>query len=135
MTKATEKYRTNYLITFFVSWALTIVPLVVFAILGLCNGEVSVTNKVSLGLTLTLVLFMSALNLFSKLNIKMTLIWGMLFAIYCTVDHFFSAILVMFLCTAVDEIIVTPLNKYYKRKYLHNKDADEREALNEKQTV
>lgn len=132
MTAATEQFKRNYLITLAVSWALTIVPLIVFAILGMANGDVSTTTKVSLGLTLSLVLGMTVVNVFSKLNLKLTLIWGVMLVLYATIDHFLAAILTMFICTALDEVIVSPMNRYYKRKYLHNKDADERDILNGK---
>lgn len=130
MTEATKKYKNYYLILFFLSWALTLVPLIVFAILGMCNGEVTTTTKVSLGITLAVVLVMTVVNISSKLNFKLTLIWGMLLMLYCCVDKFLVAISVMFICTAIDELIVSPLKASYRRKFLHNKDQDTRERLN-----
>lgn len=130
MTKATEEFKKKYLICFFVSWGLTLVPLIVFGIMGLFNGEISTVKKVALGSTLSLVLLMSCVNIFSKLNLKLTLIWGMMLILYCTIDKFMGAIITIFICTAVDEILVAPLKRYYQRKYRHNIDADEREALN-----
>lgn len=130
MTKATETFKKKYLICFFVSWGLTLIPLVVFSIMGLCNGGISIVKKVCLGSTLTMVMLMSCVNIFSKLNLKLTLIWGMMLILYLCIDKFLGAILTIFLCTAVDEILVSPLKRYYQRKYRHNIDADEREALN-----
>lgn len=133
MTKATELYKKKYLVTLALSWALTIIPLIVFGVIGMCNGDVTTSQSVSLGFTLTIVLFMSVVNIFNKINMRMTLIWGMMLVFYLCIDNLLAPILTIFICTAINELIVEKSLVYYKRKYHHNKDADERENINERE--
>lgn len=133
MSKATELYKKKYLIALAISWALTIVPLLVFGIMGMCDGSVSKTEGISLGFTLIVVLFMSVVNIFQKINMKMTLIWGMMLVFYLCIDNLLAPILTVFICTCLNELVVERSMVFYKRKYNHNKDEDEREKINGKE--
>lgn len=113
-----------------VSWALTLIPLIVFGIIAMCDGSITSSQKVAVGLTLTFVLAATALNILSKIGMKNTLIWLMMLILYVAIDKLLVPLIVMFICTAINEVIVDRLLKYFKRKYKHNVDADERERLN-----
>ena len=76
---------------------------------------------------------MSVVNIFQKINMKMTLIWGMMLVFYLCIDNLLAPILTVFICTCLNELVVERSMVFYKRKYNHNKDEDEREKINGKE--
>ena len=122
----TETYRKKYIICRALSILLTLLPILVYAILGFING--STGNKIALGMCLLLALIFVLINVIFKHRIRTT-IWIIMVGIYVCVNNIIPLLLLMAFSTALDEFILEPLYKSYKEKYKVNKEIDKRFEL------
>lgn len=125
MTETTQKYRTTYWILFAISVALNFVPLLVYVIKGYASIEVSESRKVTLTMTMMIALCLSIYNILAKKHMR-SVIWILLLGVYFAVQKIELLLILMAICTIVDEFIVEPLMKRYKFKYKSNKEIDSR---------
>lgn len=123
MSDITLKYKKKKNLYFWVSIALNILPIVVYFIIGMVNGDVR--QKVTLGLTFFIAVCLVVINILFKYSIRST-IWIILIGIYVALDNITTLLIIIALCTIVDEFIVTPLHNKYKEKYKINREMDER---------
>ena len=122
----TETYRKKYIICRALSILLTLLPILVYTILGFING--STGNKIALGMCLLLALIFVLINVIFKHRIRTT-IWIIMVGIYVCVNNIIPLLLLMAFSTALDEFILEPLYKSYKEKYKVNKEIDKRFEL------
>ena len=70
-------------------------------------------------------LILTALNFFMKYHIRST-IWFLLLGIQICLQNIVTLILIIAICTIIDEFVLTPLKKKFKDKYTINKEIDRR---------
>ena len=125
MTDTTKKYRTIYWILFGISILLNFLPLLVYVIKGYASFEVSEARKVTLTMTMMVALILSVYNILAKKHMR-SVIWIILLGVYFAVQKIELLLLLMAICTIVDEFIVEPLMKIYKTKWKTNHEIDAR---------
>ena len=81
----TKKYKTKLNICRLLSFTLTVLPVIIYAIMGFING--SVGEKVSLGICVVLALIFVLINVMFKYHIRSTL-WVLLIGIYVFCQNF-----------------------------------------------
>lgn len=121
----TRKYRIGKNITALLIVLLNIGPLLATLIYSLCTGVIQEHNKITLGIVFVFVLVLTITNLLAKWHLR-TPLWVFLFALYWLLDQFLVVFLIIGICTIVDEIIVTPLHRYFKNNFKVNKAIDKR---------
>ena len=107
----TRKYKVLTRLCGFISFLLTLGPLLVYSIIGLINAPPA--KAVTLGVTLVTVLIFTLINLIFKHRIRCTT-FILLAGIYAALGHITSLIFIMAVTTALDEFIAVPL--YHKFK-------------------
>lgn len=125
MTETTQKYKTTYWILFGISILLNFLPLIVYIIKGYASIEVSEARKVTLTMTMMIALMLSIYNILAKKHMR-SVIWILLLGVYFAVQKIELLLLLMAICTIVDEFIVEPLMKKYKLKWKTNCEIDSR---------
>lgn len=123
MTEVTKKYKRRAKWLKFISVSLLIIPLLIYAIIGFINGNIG--EKVTLGMTLIVCLIFVFINAVFKYHIRST-IWIMLLGIQICLKNITPLLVIIALCTMLDEFIITPLAKKYKQKYIINNEIDKR---------
>lgn len=123
MSDITKGYKKKYLIFKITSIVITILPMFIYLILGFANG--SSEQKFVLGLMTFVAICLTGVNLLFKYSIRST-IWILLIGVYVCLNNITTLLIVIALCTIIDEFILTPLAKKYKDKYKMNKEIDAR---------
>ena len=123
MSDITKKYKKRAKWCSFISVALIVVPLLIFAVLGFING--SFGEKVTLSMTLVICLIFVLINAVFKYHIRST-IWIMLLGIQICLNNITALLVIIALATMMEEFIFTPLAKKYKQKYIINNEIDKR---------
>lgn len=117
----TKKYKTKLNICRLLSFTLTVLPVIIYAIMGFMQG--STGEKASLGICVVLALIFVLINVMFKYHIRSTL-WVLLIGIYVCIDNIIPLLLIMATTTIIDEFALVPLINKYKNKYLINKEID-----------
>lgn len=125
MTETTQKYKTTYWILFSISILLNFLPLIVYIIKGYASIEVSEARKVTLTMTMMIALILSIYNILAKKHMR-SVIWILLLGVYFALQKIELLLLIMAICTIIDEFIVEPLMKKYKLKWKTNYEIDSR---------
>lgn len=120
----TKKYRILRWVFMISSILLNIGPLMFYTIQALCQSNLTY-EKVSLCLTVFIVLILSAICLINKVALKSRL-WIILIGLYICLDSIMVPIIVIACCQVLDELIFAPLSKHYKTKLLISKELDKR---------
>lgn len=124
MTK-TEQYKKAYLALFITSLALNFLPLFIYVIMGYVNVDIEESKKVVLSFTLIAAIVLAVYNLLAKKHLR-SVVWILLLGVYYAVQKIELLLLLMAICTILDEFIVEPLVKKFKFKYNANKEIDGR---------
>ena len=124
MSTVTKSYKNKRNLFRALSILITILPVLVFTVIGFVEG--TITEKVSLGICLFLALLFVLINILFKHHIRST-IWILLIGIYVCVRNITPLLIIMAFSTAIDEFILDPLAKSYANKYKINKEIDKRE--------
>lgn len=119
----TKEYKKKVFWLGFFSFLTTILPVLIFVILGFING--SVGQKFTLGLCVLMDGILTLINLMFKYKIRSS-IWILLIGIYVCVDNIIPLLITIAISTIIDEFILEPLLKGYKAKYIINKEIDKR---------
>lgn len=119
----TKKYKNKLNLFRSLSFSITVLPVILYAILGFYNG--SIGEKVSLGICTLLAIMFVIINIMFKHHIRSTL-WIMLIGIYICIDNIIPLLITMAVSTVIDEFVLVPLIKKYKDKYIINKEIDAR---------
>ena len=125
MTETTQKYKTTYWILFSISILLNFLPLIIYIIKGYASIEVSEARKVTLTMTMMIALLLSIYNILAKKHMR-SVIWILLLGVYFALQEIELLLLLMAICTIVDEFLVEPLMKKYKLKWKTNCEIDSR---------
>lgn len=124
MSDKTKKYKN--LKTFFLVLSIlaNFLPLVIYIFKGFIQADV-VSKKIGLTTTLMVASIMVLLNFVFKFKIR-SIIWVLLLGIHICVDKIIVLIVLIAICTILDEFVIHPLYKKYKEKYTINKEIDAR---------
>lgn len=119
----TQKYRVYYWVTLVLSWVVIFTPIIYYTILAFING--TNVQKLALGLTFFAALALTAINILKKLNLR-CITWLLVLGISFCLNEITTLIIFMAVTTIIDEIVLTPLNRYYREKLSINKEIDKR---------
>ena len=117
----TKKYKIKLNICRLLSFTLTVLPVIIYTIMGFMDG--SIGEKVSLGICVILALMFMLINVMFKYHIRSTL-WVLLIGIYVCIDNIIPLLIIMAATTIIDEFVLVPLINKYKNKYIINKEID-----------
>ena len=117
----TNKYKIKLNICRLLSFTLTVLPVIIYTIMGFMDG--SIGEKVSLGICVILALIFVLINVTFKYHIRSTL-WVLLIGIYVCIDNIIPLLIIMAATTIIDEFVLVPLINKYKNKYIINKEID-----------
>lgn len=117
----TKKYKIKLNICRLLSFTLTVLPVIIYTIMGFMDGTIG--EKVSLGICVILALIFVLINIMFKYHIRSTL-WVLLIGIYVCIDNIIPLLIIMTATTIIDEFVLVPLINKYKNKYIINKEID-----------
>ena len=117
----TKKYKIKLNICRLLSFTLTVLPVIIYTIMGFMDGTIG--EKVSLGICVILALIFVLINIMFKYHIRSTL-WVLLIGIYVCIDNIIPLLIIMAATTIIDEFVLVPLINKYKNKYIVNKEID-----------
>ena len=117
----TKKYKIKLNICRLLSFTLTVLPVIIYTIMGFMDGTIG--EKVSLGICVILALIFVLINIMFKYHIRSTL-WVLLIGIYVCIDNIVPLLIIMAATTIIDEFVLVPLINKYKNKYIVNKEID-----------
>jgi len=120
----TKTYRTLFWLFTICSILLNIGPCAYYVIAALV-GSTLVTEKVTLCMTVLVVLILSIIGWINKTTMR-SRIWIILLGIYFCLDNFLVPLLLLGITQVLDEWIVAPLAASYKTKLTINKELDKR---------
>lgn len=124
-TTITKRYKNLTILTFWLSVLLTICPILIYVARAFISDEVQSVNKYTLGIMCSVALIVTIINIVAKLRLR-CIPWILLLGIYVCLKEITSLLVIMAITTIVDEMIVTPLHKSLKNKYIINKEMDKR---------
>ena len=113
----TKKYKIKLNICRLLSFTLTVLPVIIYTIMGFMDGTIG--EKVSLGICVILALIFVLINIMFKYHIRSTL-WVLLIGIYVCIDNIIPLLIIMAATTIIDEFVLVPLIN----KYIINKEID-----------
>ena len=123
----TNKYKNIYKTFKLLSWAVTILPLVVYFIIAFSKAEI--VHKLAIGSIVTIVLILTVINIIGKLQLRSPL-FLLLIGIYVGLGQILTPLVITSCGVVLDEFIFTPLYKKYKQLYIINKEIDKRNGTN-----
>lgn len=123
MSDETSKYLKAYRIAKALSILLTIGPLLFYIVMGFTISEP--VKKIILSLTAISAILLTAINVVFKLHIRSS-IYLLMLGIHVCISNITGLIIMMAATTLLDEVVATPLCKYYREKYAINKEIDKR---------
>ena len=119
----TKKYRKGYWILTVISWALVLGPLVFYVIFGFIRG--GTVEKVSLGITTMAAIALTAFSIVFKKHIRSTF-FIILLGIYLALREITVVLIILSVCTILDEFLIAPMQKIYREKLVINSQIDKR---------
>lgn len=117
-----DRLRTGKNIFGLLSALCTIGPIIGFGLYALINDTV-VVHKITLCFTLLIVLVFSLIAAVNKFAFK-SKIWIIMIGLYVSLDFMLTPIVIIGCCQIADELIFTPLHKYFKRHFEICKEID-----------
>ena len=119
----TEKYKKKARFYNFLSFFITVVPILIYVVIGFIEGTIG--QKITLGMCLVAVIILVILNLLFK-HIPRCGVWIILAGLAYACNSIVPLLLIMAITTALDELVLSPLAKKYKNLYTINKEIDKR---------
>lgn len=119
----TKKYKKLALLYFFLCASCLFGPIIGFFIRAFVVGDAA--QKLSLGITFTAALVMFAVNIIMKSHLR-SVIWVLLLGVFIVLKSYLTIILIFAITTFAEELVFSPLYRYYKSKAKINKEIDKR---------
>lgn len=123
MTEATKKIKKKAKFFSFLSFCLTILPIIIFIIIGYAKG--GGIEKIGLTCSVMIAIILVLINIVFKYHIRST-IWVLTLGIYFCLENIASLLIITAISTILDEFIIYPLKNKYKMKLTINKEIDAR---------
>lgn len=122
-SKQTKKYRIGYWVLTVISWALVFGPLAGYFIYGLIvSGTV---QKAGLLTTLFVAIVLTVVSVIMKLHLRSSL-FILVLGIYIAIDKISILLIIVSVCSVLDELLISPLQRSFKEKLGVNKAMDKR---------
>lgn len=122
-SQITKSYKNKYILCTFLSWVITLAPMLVYVIIAFIQGNTA--NKLTLGIICIGAIVLVAVNTLLKLHMR-SIMWVLLIGVYICLKNITTLLVIVALTTIVDELVLTPLAKSYKTKFTINKEFDKR---------
>lgn len=119
----TKKYRILKNIFLFISIFCLCFPMTYYGIQAFIKG--SKVEKFTLGAFCVVAIGMVSINLLMKIHLK-SMVWMLLLGIYVCLDNITTLLIMVAVCTILEELVINPLYKHFKSKYIINKEIDKR---------
>ena len=123
MSQVTQTLRKKMYTFHILSWILTFLPITIW--LGIALAKSNDVTKTALALSITVAGLLTLVNLLLKYSIRST-VWILLIGIYVALKDITPLLIIIAVCTILDEFVVHPLYKHYKERYHINKEIDKR---------
>ena len=123
MSDITREHKKKYMTYKILSILLLFVPVGIFIIIAFIRG--TTTQKLSLGLGVTLSVIFTIANLIFKLAPRSG-VWILIIALAVAFQKIQNVIYVTGACVIIEECVTSRLEMYYKEKYKINKEMDVR---------
>ena len=120
----TKKYRILSIILLVATILLNVAPLTTYTIIGYAEADL-VVEKVALTSTIFVVLILTVYTLISKAALR-SRIWILLLGLYFCLNNILTPLVIIAVCQVIDELIVNPLLRHYRNKYIINREIDKR---------
>lgn len=129
MTERTKQCRRNKIIFSILHYLAMLAPIIYFTALVIITGEV--VQKVAMTVDIILVLILGALSLFTDVKyrggLRKTMLWAMIAGIVWCLNRAHTFIIIMAICSILDELIFVKLKDKYAELTRTNKELDRRE--------
>ena len=120
----TKKYRSTYLALVIVSVILNLFPVAFYVVKAFIESSATY-QKVALSSTIFISLILTCVSLLTKVNIR-SVIWILFIGLYVCLDSIINMIMFIAIFQVADELVITPLKKMVKNKWIINKELDKR---------
>lgn len=120
----TKKLHTWLIVLIILSLLLNVGPIAAYCVIAFVEGTVLV-EKVALSMTLFVVAILSVIAWANKLVLRSRL-WILLAGLFFVLDAFAAPIIIIGVCQVLDELLVSPIKKKIKTRYIVNKEMDRR---------
>ena len=125
MSTMTNKYKKLSILTFLLSTICSLCPILIYVIKAFVDNDVKEVNKYTLGIMCSVALVITLINIVAKLHLR-CIPWILLLGIYVCLKDITALLVIMAITTIIDELILMPLHKSFKNKYIINKEIDKR---------
>lgn len=123
-SKQTKKYSTLAFIFTLISFALFLGPSAFYIILGFTTATVTL-YKITLVATIAVSILLTGLCAINKWVFR-SKIWLIVIALFFVIDKFIVMIMIFAITQILDELIVSPLARYFRNKTSINREIDKR---------
>lgn len=120
----TKKYRSTYIILMIVSLILNLFPVAFYVVKAFIESSATY-QKVALSSTIFISLILTCVSLLTKVNIR-SIIWILFIGLYVCLDSIIDMIWFIAVFQVTDELVISPLKKMVKNKWIINKELDKR---------
>lgn len=104
-------------------------PLLVYVIIGLTDGEIVTSKKVALVSTILIALILTALNIIGQKRLRCP-IWIVILGLFIAIrDYLMPLIIILAITSVLDDLVFTPLIEYYRTKTIASRTIDQREVI------
>lgn len=124
MNQRTRKFRLGTRLTGFLSFLLSWGVLLTFLVIGFATGDE--TQAFALGITGIAGALIGFCGIIARKHWLSPLII-LMFGLYLVLDYFAPVLIVIGVTILLDELLVSPLHKFFKSRYVINKEIDKRE--------
>lgn len=98
-------------------------PITFYFIRAFAFGDAK--QKLTLGIVFTIALILFLVNIIMKSHLR-SVIWVLLLGVFSVFSHYIAIVLVFAVTTFLEELIFSPLHRYYKSKTRISKEIDRR---------
>lgn len=102
-----------------------ILPVAFFAIQALANGQIKTENKLTLSFTVVAAAIMLIINMIRKKKLRSPM-YLIILGIYIAIEDLLPLLVMVTICTMLDDFLFGPMHSKYHRLYEMNKEIDRR---------
>lgn len=122
-SEPTKHYHRMDIFFSILSWAIMLIPMAAFIVMGFITGPI--VSKVALGLTTIAAIIMLAIAALQKTKLRSPF-WLVVIGLAFCLNEVYTMLIIMGVATIMDELIFSPLSKYYHSRYVINDQIDKR---------
>lgn len=126
MSQTTKSLKTKRNIFHLLSWLLAFLPILIWLCIAVAKSN-DVT-KTALAISVTIAGIFTISNILLKYSIRST-VWILLIGIYIALKDITPLLIIIAVCTVIDEFLVHPLYVHYRDRYKINKEIDKRQGV------